>query len=98
MAFKLNDKIVYRGNDNDTLHPILKRGTVTKLGKDTVWLDNHHKPEDQVYSAFLYPDSPESVAFLEEGIALTLRHKAEDAEYMTKTYKFNNELVRKGLK
>lgn len=98
MNFKVGTKIVYRGNDNDTLKPILKRGTITKIGRDTVWLDNAHKPEDQVYAVFLYPDTPECVQFLETGILMTERHKAEEDEYMKATYEFNNDLIRKGLK
>ncbi len=98
MTFKIGTKVIFRGNDNETLQPLIKSGTVTKVGRDTVWLDNAHKVEDQVFAAFLYPDTLECRAFLEEGITLTQKHKQEEAEYMAKTYQLNNELVRKGEK
>lgn len=96
--FKIGTKVIFRGNHNETLKPMIKSGTVTKIGKDTVWLDYAHKSEDQVYAAFLYPDNDVCREFLERGIAITLRHKAEDTAYMSETYALNNALVRDGLK
>ena len=96
MNFKIGTEIIYR--DTDGINTIIKSGTITRIGKDTVWLNNKHKPEDQVYSAFLYPNTEECKAFLQRGIDMSTRHKLEEAEYMTETYKLNNDLVRKGLK
>ena len=98
MAFAIGTKIIFRGNNNQTLAPIIKEGIITKIHKDLAWIDNAHKMEDCLYTAFLYPDTEESRAFLMEGIELTLRHKKEEDAYMKKTYQFNNELIRKGMK
>lgn len=96
--FKVGQKIIFQQNHPDTLVPQVVAGTVTKVGKDTVWLDNAYKAEDQVYAAFIYPDTPECRQFIADGIALNLRHKQEQDERMKLTYQFNNELVRQGLK
>lgn len=96
--FALNTPVIFIGNNNETLTPEIKSGVITRVGKDTVWLDNKHKPEDQVYAAFLYPDTPECRKFLQDSVDLILRHKKEQADFMARTYQFNNELVRKGLK
>lgn len=96
--FKLHTAVIYRGNNNHTLIPEIKSGVITKVGRDTVWLDNAHKSEDQVYAAFLYPDTPECRAFLQAGIDLSLKHQAEQTTRMTEEYQFNNALVRAGLK
>ena len=94
--FKIGANVIFRGNDNQTLDPVIKRGTITKLGKDTVWLDNAHKPEDQVYTAYLFPDIPECVKLLQDGIDMDLRHKKEKDDYMTDLFKMNNHLIRTG--
>lgn len=96
--FKVGTAIIFRGNANDTLIPMIKSGIVTKVGRDIVWLDNAHETEDQVFAASLYPDTEECRNFLQDGIAMTLRHKAEQDAHRTITYQFNNDLIRKGLK
>jgi hypothetical protein len=98
MNFKVNTAVVFLGNHNSTLVPVIKSGTITKVGRDTVWLDNAHKPEDQVFAAFLYPDTPECRQFLQAQIDLRAKIRKMEDEFMAYTYQFNNELVRKGLK
>ena len=98
MNFKINTRVVFQGNNNSTLVPMIKEGLITKVGRDTVWLDGAHKPEDQVYAAFLYPDTPECREFLQAQIDLRAKIKKMEDEFMVYTYQFNNELVRKGLK
>ena len=98
MTFPIGTKIIFQGYDNQTRALMIKAGIITKTSKDLAWIDNAHKMEDCIYAAFLYPDTEESRAFLTEGIELTLRHKKEEDEYMKKTYQFNNELIRKGMK
>jgi hypothetical protein len=98
MNFKIGTRVVFQGNHNSTLVPMIKEGLITKVGKDTVWLDNAHKSEDQVYAAFLYPDTPECRAFLQAQLDLRARIKQMEDEFMVYTYQFNNELVRKDLK
>lgn len=98
MNFKVGTKVIFQGNHNDTLVPMIKEGTITKVGRDTVWLDHAHKAEDQVYAAFLYPDNPDCRHFLQSGIDLQKKIKQMQDEWMAYTYQFNNDLVRKGLK
>lgn len=98
MNFKIGTRVIFRGSNGDLTNPGIKSGTITKIGRDTVWLDHAHKSEDQVYATFLYPDTTESHALLQEGIDLTNRQKKEQDEYMKKVYEFNNSLVRAGLK
>lgn len=98
MNFKINTRVVFQGNNNSTLVPMIKEGLITKVGRDTVWLDGAHKPADQVYAALLYPDTPECREFLQAQIDLRKRIKQMEDEFMAYTYQFNNELVRKGLK
>lgn len=95
--FTIGQKVLSRtntlGKDEIASH------TVTRVnGRDECWCDGAHKAEDCWLAAFLYPDTDECRAFLEDGIAMTARHKAEDAEYMTRTYQLNNALIRAGLK
>lgn len=96
--FKLNTKIIWQANDNDSLMPTLKSGTVTKVGKDVVWVDNAHKPEDCIYAAFCYPDTEECRAHIMECVNRARIRKEEDRDYMTRTYQLNNKLVLAGEK
>lgn len=98
MNFKINTRVVFQGSHNSTLVPMIKEGVITRVGTRSVWLDHNHKPEDQVYAAFLYPDTPECREFLQAGIDLRTKIKKMEDEFMAYTYQFNNELIRKGLK
>lgn len=54
MAFAIGDKIIL-AFDLDT--PILKGGTITKLGKEFCWINNEHKAEDCIYLSYCWPAS-----------------------------------------
>lgn len=98
MAFKVGAKIIYITQD-DSRNSFIKEGTVTKVkGFMEMWIDNRHKAEDCLYQSFAYPDIPECRQFLQAGIDMKKRHKAEEDEYMKQTYILNNQLVREGLK
>ena len=96
--FKLGVKVIWSGNHNTTLVPLIKEGTITRVGKETVWLDHQHKAEDQVYASFLWPDTPECRAFLEESLAKRKEYKAWEDDYMKRTFELNNKLIREGAK
>lgn len=96
--FKLGQKVIWNGNDNHTLSRVIKSGVVTKVGKDTVWVDSQHKPEDQIYAAFCYPDIPECRQLCQDVIDTATRHDAENKKLLTRQLKLSNEMVRQGLK
>lgn len=97
--FKIGQKVIWTNihHDNPSLLVICE-GTVTKVGKDTMWLDHKHKAEDQLYASFAYPDTPESRAHL-QGL---VDHKAAmyewDKNYMVRTFQLNNKYIREGSK
>lgn len=33
----------------------LQEGTVTRVGGEIAWVDGHHRPEDCIYKAYLWP-------------------------------------------
>lgn len=102
-GFKVGDKIIrldrrFVGGEEKEL---IVTNTVTKVRHQTIhmmWVDHHHKEEDCLYQVYAYPDIPESRQFLQDKLDLNARHKKEQAEFMSRTYEFNNELIRKGLK
>jgi hypothetical protein len=97
--FKVGQKVIFTGHDNDDISKtVIKSGTVSKVGRDTVWLEGRYKAEDQVYSAFLYPDIPECRQLLEGIVSMGERHKKEGDEMTSAVYKMNNDLIRRGLK
>lgn len=50
---QIGDKIIWTGSlDTDAG---IKEGIVTKIHKDTCWVDNYHKPEDCIYVAYTWP-------------------------------------------
>ena len=98
MAFKVGAKIIYITQD-DNMNSFIKEGTVTKVKNSMeMWIDNRHKTEDCLYQSFAYPDIPECRQFLQAGIDMRKRYKAEEDEYMKQMHILNNQLVRKGLK
>lgn len=84
--FKLGQQIIWNGNDNITLKLVIKGGKVTKIGKDTVWIDNQHKTEDQIYAAFCYPDIEECRQLCQDVLDTSLRHKIEELELACKQF------------
>ena len=92
--FKSQTIVIWSDKD-DKGNGFINSGTIVKATKSEVYLRGEEFPR---YAAFLYPDTPECVQFLETGIAISARHKKENVEYMSATYEFNNDLIRKGLK
>lgn len=94
---QIGSKVIYLGtswdNGNDG-NQILKSGTITKLGKDVVWLDHQHKSEDCLYSAFMYPDVPICREHLQAILDMIARHKQEQGDMQSKTYKLKNAIAR----
>ena len=104
MAFSIGTKIVRIASvwEGSIETQVIVHETVTKIGKSTgtecIWVNHQHKPEDCLYAVYAYPDIPECVEFLQRTLDLAEKHKKEDAELMTDTYKLNNKLVLAGLK
>ena len=96
--FALNTSIIWLGNNNETFQSEIKTGVVTKIGRDTIWVNHQHKAEDQIYAAFCYPDIVMCREYLNRIIEIKARHKKEEDELMKETFKLNNELVKLGLK
>jgi hypothetical protein len=96
MEFKLGDSVILA---SDLASPIISHeGTITKLSKqkDIAWIDGHHRPEDCIYSAYLWP-----MEYKEELIAVLterafLKKKYEDS--MALIYQLSNKITnaRKG--
>ncbi len=98
MAFKLGQKVIWLGNDNQTLVSVIKSGTVTKTGKDTVWVDNQHKSEDCLLSAFLWPDLPLARELCERVLQTKARHEAEETALLKEQFELTNFFSKEGLK
>jgi hypothetical protein len=93
--FKEGQHVIWVDTD-DKMVPRINHGTVKQvLNRDEVVLVGHKYPH---LAAFMYPETVECIGFLQQGIDLTLRHKAEADKRFTEVLQFNNELVRKGLK
>lgn len=75
---------------------IVAEGTITKVGKETYWVDNKHKAEDQVYQAFCLPDREDTRAWCESQIEVTARHKRENDAIAIAFYKLRNKLINEG--
>ncbi len=77
-------------------------GTVTKSGKSygekSVWLDDKHKSEDALLEAFLFVDTNEARQHLNNLMAQTAQHRAEEDAIQRKTYELLNQQVRDGLR
>lgn len=100
MTFALHQKVIWIANDPD-LHPMRKRimeGTVSRLGRDTVYVNGHHKAEDQLYAAFVWPDLPGPRKLCEDILDMEARHKAEGEDMLKRTLEMNNLCVREGMK
>jgi len=91
MQVKIGDAIVW-AEQMDV--PTLNRGTVTQVRGDACWVDGKHRPEDCLYSAFVWPARVEAelVAVLAErwklkrayiasmGLVYQLRNRIERGE------------------
>lgn len=95
--FKIGQQVIFI-DSSDVAKPELKGGTVTRVGKDTVWLDNQHKAEDQMYAAFLWPDNEVCRGHLQATLDMKRRHKEEDDLMFKRTLILNNEMIKEGLK
>lgn len=90
-------KIVWTRHDNDDVTKmIIARGTITRVGRDTYYVDNHHKAEDQIYAAFCLPETEESLALLQDMVDEQARHKAFEQANMARMYQLRNKYVREG--
>jgi len=96
--FKIGQKIIFLDTNHVTRKSQIKEATVTKVGKEAIWLDNEHRGVDQVLPAFCFPDVPDCRELLTEHLSMTARHKKEESEAMRKLYQLNNEMVKLGLK
>ena len=95
----LNTAVIYLGNRNtDVSVQEIKSGTVTKIGKAAVWLDHQHKSEDQLYTAFVWPDTEETRALLNDILAMSARHKTESLDMLSRELELSNKLIREGVK
>jgi hypothetical protein len=103
MAFKIGAQVIHlESKDQGDVFGAkqIKSATVTKVSADGVyiWLNNNHTAESAYYAAFFYPDTLECREHLQYCIDMNKRHKKEQDEYIEKTYKLVNALVRAGLK
>lgn len=90
-------KIVWSRHDNeDVTKMVIVRGTITKVGRDTYYVDNHHKAEDQIYAAFCLPETDESVALLQDMVDEQARHKAYEQTNLKRFFELRNKYVREG--
>lgn len=97
MAFKIGAKVIWI-EQRDNGDSYIVEGTVTKLGKDTVYVDNKHKSEDQRYAAFMWPALAGPKKLLEDTVEMKLRHKKESEEMYIRSIEMNNMCVRNGDK
>ena len=51
-TFKIGDSIIWPISMDKTE---TRKGTISKLRGDLVWIDNLHKAEDCIYIAYIYP-------------------------------------------
>ena len=102
--FKIGQKVIWIAYDPGVI-PMEKKifeGEITKIGTSgveaSIYVDNHHKAEDQLYTAFVWPDIPETRQLLQEILDQTKRHKEEEKALATRMLQLSNEMVRRGLK
>lgn len=97
--FKIGQQVIFIGNNNnDVTKQELKGGKITRVGKDTVWLDNQHKAEDQMYAAFLWPDNEVCRGHLQAMLDMRRRHTEENDLMFERTLILGNEMIKEGLK
>lgn len=90
-------KIIWIGNNNkDITISEIKEGTITKVGRDTYYVDNYHKAEDQIYAAYCFPDLEETRQLLGSSIQNTLEQKQWGKNYMKSLYTLRNKLITEG--
>lgn len=92
---KIGTAIVWHGSTNNNI-PCIRGGTITKVGRETYWIDNQHKAEDQIYAAYCFPDTPEVRTHLQSLIDHREEEKAWNNDYMGKTYELRNKFIREG--
>lgn len=97
MAFKEGQAVCWLELDSTKPeNSTIACGVIAKIiNRDEVKLEGEKYPR---YAAFLYPDTPECRSFMLEGVQLLIKQNAESDAHMKRTYEFNNELVRKGMK
>lgn len=101
MTFKVDDKVIWLGTCEGDRQEIFL-GTVTKIGgtksMPTVYVNYKHKPEDQMYSAFVWPDCEEARAHLNKTLEVAARHKQENLDLLSEALQLSNEFTRQGRK
>ena len=96
MTFKVGDTVLWINADINPNKSTIKSGSIEKIiNKHEIKILGERYPMN---STFCYPDSQDAWMFLKTGILLAQRHKEEQNEYIKLTDKFNNDLIRKGLK
>lgn len=103
MAFKVGTRVVMLTPDPGSSHRgigTISEHVITKVSPrgDEVWVDNRHKLEDCIYSAYLWADTQDARLHLQRGIEMSRRHKAEEDQYMKDTYEQLNTQFREGLR
>lgn len=93
---KLGTKIIWLRTAASLSGKEIAEGTITRVGKDTYYVDNAHKWEDQIYAAYVLPDSDKARRTLQNFIDEEARHNLEDKANMACLYQLRNELIRKG--
>jgi hypothetical protein len=88
--FKIGQEVYRRQDAKITVH------VITAVKKDVVWVDNLHQMEAALYSAFLFPATPESKALLQRGIDMDLQHTAERDAYSAAMYQLLNAQTLRG--
>lgn len=94
---KIGAKVIWM-NSAEAGKKVISEGTVTKTGRDTIWVDHQHKPEDCLYAAFAFPDNEVCRKLLEDTIEMGYRHDKESKDMLTRQIQTANEMVRQGLK
>lgn len=100
--FTLGMKVIWLvTNIHECDTSVINSGTITKLGKSygeqCMWIDNAHKAEDGLLTAFAWPDTEESRLLLNTTLLMAARHKQESKDLMSETFKLRNRFVRKEL-
>ena len=95
--FKIGQQVIWM-NTTEAGKTVISEGTVTKTGRDTIWVNGQHKPEDCLYAAFAFPDNEVCRKLLEDTIEMGERHDKESKDMLTRQIQTANEMVRQGLK
>lgn len=96
--FKVNQKVLYRlKSDTEHVDKIMTAVVTKVMADSTIEIRFDEDGMDRLmYSAFVYPDTPESRQHIERGIEMSAAHKKESDAYMTATYQLLNKQSRAG--